>query len=551
MTASTTTNASSLTQRRKHKDATTSSSKVDDNHVTNTPTSKSQQQSPSFPFSLLDGIGGTGTNFSFFQAPSWVDLSLPPGCTSQIQMNLQGTNVWSIVTGHSLVYSPNLIWFLITIAIYVLAPYDIEALAATQTEDASSSSWFRPQWFLQRALLNASVMLTYYGFWHIVLYYLGWASRPFTQARVYRLSKLFHNMWYCLLGVLQWTAWEMIMVHLYATNRIGYQRDDQIIWTNPKEWIPFVAGCIFVPVFREVQFFFAHRFLHIKCLYKYMHALHHRNTDIEPFSGLCMSPSEHLYYFSSIGPSLYWPRASPFLFLWNGMHLILSPGASHSGYEDHWHSDQYHAAHHLYFECNYGTPSMPLDRWFGCFRETMAPRTKAYQGDAIECMSPTTAATSSKKENEEAVVITARPDVKSTLLGLPTWDQMLYMMATGVGLPFFVGFAASQRDNNNDNKSGIVSFLVQAPVAALVVSLGPLILAALLALVTAGPSKISGDKFWYTMIYPFHKNAFVGRLGVTLLMGGLLGTMPIYHFFHSLFVTNPEDTFYNRIWNSS
>ena len=172
-------------------------------------------------------------------------------------------------------------------------------------------------------------MLLYYGFWHTALYGLHWASRPFAQGRVYRWSKTFHNMWYCLLGCWQWTAWEMIMVYLYATGRIGYQADHEIL-ASWKDIANFWACIILVPFFREVHFFFAHRFIHLRCLYKYIHALHHRNTDIEPFSGLCMSPSEHLYYFSSIAPSVYW-HASPFQFLWNGIHLLLSPGAAHSG----------------------------------------------------------------------------------------------------------------------------------------------------------------------------------------------------------------------------
>lgn len=54
--------------------------------------------------------------------------------------------------------------------------------------------------------------------------------------------------------------------------------------------------------------------------YRFVHSLHHRNTDIEPFAGLCMHPIEHLYYFSCIAPSLYF-YMSPFHFLWNGIHL--------------------------------------------------------------------------------------------------------------------------------------------------------------------------------------------------------------------------------------
>jgi len=77
-----------------------------------------------------------------------------------------------------------------------------------------------------------------------------------------------------------------------------------------------------------------HRLLHFKPLYQQVHSLHHRNTDVEPFSGLCMHPIEHLYYYACILPSLVF-FASPFAFLWNGVHLLLAPAASHSGWEDH------------------------------------------------------------------------------------------------------------------------------------------------------------------------------------------------------------------------
>ena len=44
-------------------------------------------------------------------------------------------------------------------------------------------------------------------------------------------------------------------------------------------------------------------------------------------------------------PSLVF-LCSPFAFLWNGVHLLLSPAASHSGWEDHMQSDSFHYMHH-------------------------------------------------------------------------------------------------------------------------------------------------------------------------------------------------------------
>ena len=50
------------------------------------------------------------------------------------------------------------------------------------------------------------------------------------------------------------------------------------------------------------------------------------------------------------------------------MHLVLAPGASHSGYEDHFQADAFHYMHHKYFECNYaGLGASALDVYFGTF----------------------------------------------------------------------------------------------------------------------------------------------------------------------------------------
>ena len=86
----------------------------------------------------------------------------------------------------------------------------------------------------------------------------------------------------------------------------------------------FCLAAFWVPLYREIHFYFSHRLIHIKALYKYIHSVHHRNTDIEPFAGLSMHPVEHLYYYSCVGPSLL-IFGTPFAFMWMGLHLILSP----------------------------------------------------------------------------------------------------------------------------------------------------------------------------------------------------------------------------------
>jgi|TARA_B110000238_G_C15882533_1_gene334121 sterol desaturase/sphingolipid hydroxylase (fatty acid hydroxylase superfamily) len=76
-----------------------------------------------------------------------------------------------------------------------------------------------------------------------------------------------------------------------------------------------------------------------------VHALHHRNVNIGPWSGLSMHPVEHLLYLSSLLIHYVIPSHPIHLFF----HVIyLAPGAAmtHTGYEDllikedlrHWHS---------------------------------------------------------------------------------------------------------------------------------------------------------------------------------------------------------------------
>merc|ERR1719223_1198206 len=62
---------------------------------------------------------------------------------------------------------------------------------------------------------------------------------------------------------------------------------------------------------------------------------------------------------------------------------MISPAASHSGWEDHWQSDQHHFTHHAKFECNYGTSDIPLDAIFGTYREVLT-KSETYKGEWTE-----------------------------------------------------------------------------------------------------------------------------------------------------------------------
>ena len=99
-----------------------------------------------------------------------------------------------------------------------------------------------------------------------------------------------HNIWYTSLGTAQFTVWEAIFLNMYATGKLSYVSNAEL-FANPADMAMTVLWIFAIPLWRGLHFYFSHRLLHVRVLYKYVHSLHHRNTDIEPFAGMAMASS--------------------------------------------------------------------------------------------------------------------------------------------------------------------------------------------------------------------------------------------------------------------
>eukprot|EP00039_Didymoeca_costata_P023340 m.6765 g.6765 ORF g.6765 m.6765 type:complete len:469 (-) comp3580_c0_seq1:124-1530(-) len=425
------------------------------------------------------GIGGT-VDGSFFKAPTWVDKSLPPGRTNQgIVYGKWSSTIKSYITTSFFFLSPNLVWFAVAAATYYCFPYDI---------DAAKDGILKP-WLLYRFCVNLFVTFSYFGFWSLSLYKWSWATRKFNPDNNPTAGRMFHNVWYSIMGVVQWTFIEAMFLFAYANSRLEYKQDSELFHGDMRT-VYFIGWCLFIPLWRDFHFYFAHRFLHLRGLYKYVHSLHHRNNDIEPFSGLCMHPIEHLYYFSCFAPSLI-SGLSPFILMWNGIHLLISPAASHSGWEDHFQSDQFHYLHHAKFECNYGTSGPPMDKMFGTFRDKLGPSPVENVSDDI-------------KEVTQIDFLAGGLSLGSALT--MRLDQALFnFLAYGILIGFIIQF--------HFQKDGLLwSFLLPY---------GP-ILSGLLVLNIFGDSK--------SMFWPFHKTSFVGELGFHIIISYFMAVYPVQKF---------------------
>lgn len=346
----------------------------------------------------LQNMFGLTRGKIFGEPPLYVDKERKPGMTDMPKPTVL---TWLYKSPFILITSPNFVWACMSLLVYRAFPYDLSptSVAAISPINLQFLALRLPMWL--------PVVLGYFGFWHITLYMFNLANRPFIENRPYSWDKLAHNFFWTTSGVIIWTMYENILCFLWATGRLSYI-NDFTSFNTLGGFLRFAGVLMSIPVWRSIHFYFAHRLLHYRPLYQQVHSLHHRNTDIEPFSGLCMHPVEHLYYYACILPSLVL-HVSPYAFLWNGVHLLLSPAASHSGYEDHFQSDMFHYLHHRYFECNYaGSDAAFMDIFFGTFKASFSEHLIDKDGPK------------------------AREDAKSSLRILPTREFITYLGLSSV-----------------------------------------------------------------------------------------------------------------------
>ena len=246
----------------------------------------------------------------------------------------------------------------------------------TQPEVARCAQ-FEAGWILQVYLRNLVLMWIYYGFFHYYLYQrkaqgtkgkydINW---PATDSRLFLFrDQVYDNVfWTSGVALLVWTGFEVVGLWLYANHRVPW-----LDWATHPGW--FIAWFFLIPFWREFHFYWVHRLIHWKPLYKRVHYLHHKNSNPNAWSGMAMHPVETIIYLSVC--MIHWVVPShPFHFVFDLQHAALGPAGGHHGFEGPILKGKlptgsyFHYLHHRYFECNYGETTVPLDKWFGTFRD--------------------------------------------------------------------------------------------------------------------------------------------------------------------------------------
>jgi len=267
----------------------------------------------------------------------------------------------------------NAFWLAISVVTWVwLTP----ELAAMKTFEA---------WWVGAVLArNAGLILLLFGGLHLYFYVyrkqdddLRFTTEPFaTNSRRFKFGdqvrdNMFHTLVY---GVPVFTAFEVVTYWGFANGYLGFP-GLELASSPVLFWGWFVVALLLAPVIHAIHFYFGHRLLHVRFLYKHVHGLHHHNVEVGPWSGLSMHPVEHIIYFSTV--VVQWLIAlHPVNAIFQIQIAAFYPALSHSGYEklraagtELEGGSYFHYLHHKYFECNYGGSLIPCDRWFGTFHD--------------------------------------------------------------------------------------------------------------------------------------------------------------------------------------
>ena len=241
---------------------------------------------------------------------------------------------------------------------------------------------FAPGWVAQIFVRNLALMFIVAGGLHLYFYILRrqgddrrYDSRPFARGNrlfTFRSQVLDNMFWTCASGVTIWSAYESLMMWSLAN---GYAP----MLDMSSDWPWLVLMILLLPAWETCHFFAIHRLIHWPPLYRRVHSLHHRNTNIGPWSGLSMHPVEHLLYLSTVLVHFVVP-ANPLLIIFHLQYFTLSAATTHCGYQGIVVGGRlvlplgtyHHQLHHRYFECNYGGLEVPWDVWSGSFHDGTA-----------------------------------------------------------------------------------------------------------------------------------------------------------------------------------
>jgi sterol desaturase/sphingolipid hydroxylase (fatty acid hydroxylase superfamily) len=180
-----------------------------------------------------------------------------------------------------------------------------------------------------------------------------------------------------------------VLLHLY---RAGWTQVYWDIHTYPLYYLP--SSLMLCLVLHDTYFYWSHRFMHWRPIFKYSHAGHHRSVTPTPWAIFAFQLPEAILQGTAIVVLIVLLPLHPgviLAFLWLDTMMNI---AGHSGFElvprfisQSWffsgiNTVRHHDSHHTHMQYNFGSFFNVWDRWMGTFRDDDTARREQEQAAA-------------------------------------------------------------------------------------------------------------------------------------------------------------------------
>lgn len=259
--------------------------------------------------------------------------------------------------------------------------------------------------FLQAFLTQCVAHFVLVGLVFLVVW--KWGEERFRGARIqakkrFNRKQLVFEVKNTLVTLAVGTGTAVVVSLLYAKGATKLSTD-----ASAFGWPLIAASFVGFLVFNDAWFYAWHRLLHHPKLFRYVHAVHHKSVDVNPFSVYSFHPVEALLLGTAVIPVvLLVPIYLPVLGAAQMVGLANNV-MSHLGYEllPRWYikvppfrwmnTATFHCLHHTKLNGNYGLLFRLWDRLFGTEVEGYE-QTFVERGSALQAAEPTTPALASE-----------------------------------------------------------------------------------------------------------------------------------------------------------
>jgi Delta7-sterol 5-desaturase len=248
----------------------------------------------------------------------------------------------------------------------------IRFLMGAENPNISDGSGLMQMWLflygthLSRYLVFAAAVYMLFYVWRK----RKWAHRKIQQ-RIAKAGMIQHEVLYSVLSIAIFSSFIMMIALCthYGLTKIYLKISDY-------GWGYFALSIPLFIFWHDTWFYWTHRMMHHKALYKTIHAIHHKSTNPTPWAAFAFHPIEAVFEVAFVAMVFVIPM-HPLALAVVGLHQMAFNVMGHSGYEifpqgfvQHpvfkWlNTPTHHNQHHQKFTCNYGLYYNFWDRVMG------------------------------------------------------------------------------------------------------------------------------------------------------------------------------------------